>query len=118
MSLLFIFCFSFLTFVILSSIFILYFIRLVRQTCISLATLTAIRTDIAVDEFFKKAVIVAVNEFSDSDLDIDEKKKKIYERAKGIAADVLLQHGLSPREYHLDAMVDIAMKREYPNIRT
>lgn len=101
-----------LPFLVLFFFFVLFFCKLAKRISYSAQVLSAICIDVAVDEFFRKAVIIAQDQFRGSSLDDDEKQKRIIEKACSIVADVLLQHGLSPKEYNLSALVGVARYRE------
>ena len=72
---------------------------------------TGIKVDEAVDEYFRKAVIISADSFRDDKETGRELERKIIERACVIVSDVLLQHGLPPRQYNLEGLSRVAMIR-------
>ena len=75
------------------------------------SVMTGTTTDKAVDEFFRKAVIIAVEGFKNDKATGRELEEKIIERSCAIMTDVLLQHGLSPRQYNLEGLVKVTMAK-------
>jgi uncharacterized protein (UPF0147 family) len=94
-------------------VYALYLFRnTTKQFNYTLQVYSAQLIDKSVDEFFKKAVIVAEDKFRDSQLDPDERAAEVIKTACAIASDVLLQHGLNPRDWHLAGMAGVARFRE------
>lgn len=71
--------------------------------------MTGTTTDKAVDEFFRKAVIISNDSFKKDKAVGEELEKKIIERACVIVSDVLLQHKLKPRQFNLEGLCRVAM---------
>ena len=71
--------------------------------------MTGTTTDKAVDEFFRKAVIISAESFKKDKAIGEELEKKIIERACVIVSDVLLQHKLPPRQFNLEGLSRVAM---------
>jgi len=66
-------------------------------------------TDIAVDEFFRKAVIIAIDSYSKDNKPAQEITELVVERASGIVSDVLLQHGMKPRDFNLPGLCKVQL---------
>ncbi len=102
-------------FLLVLSVFLLVVLHFANQTTIALkryvAVMSGIATDKAVDEFFRKAVIIAVDSYRKDKAVGENLEKKIIERSCAIVTDVLLQHGLSPRQYNLDSLVKVTMAK-------
>lgn len=71
--------------------------------------MTGTTTDKAVDEFFRKAVLISNDSFKKDKAEGEELEKKIIERACVIVSDVLLQHKLPPRQFNLEGLCRVAM---------
>ena len=61
-----------------------------------------------VDTIVEKAVIIAFNSEQDKDIDEESRELKRIDLALNIIADVMLQHGLTPKNYNLAALVTVA----------
>jgi len=64
-------------------------------------------TEKLVDNIVEKAVIIAEYEIEKTEKVQERKLSKKYELACNIIADVLLQHGIQPKEYNIPAMVTV-----------
>lgn len=89
-----------------------HYVKLSKQLTFASKVDTAIMTDSAVDEFCQKAVIIAEDQYCNFVGKPDVKVAKIIEKAVVIMTDVLLQHGLNPRDYNLPGLIGVARYRE------
>jgi len=72
---------------------------------------TGIIIDFKVSKIFEKAVIIAEDIHRSDDCSKEIHDRNVVERACSIAADVIMQHGLDPKKYHLPSLVGIARVR-------
>jgi len=87
-------------------VFLVYVItKFVYAFAVQTKYITGYILDLKVERIFWKATIIAEAYAQTKDLTRDKKNDYAIERAQAIAADVLLQNGLNPREYHLQALV-------------
>lgn len=73
--------------------------------------MTGTTKDKAVDEFFRKAVIISTESFKKDKATGEELQRKVIERACVIVSDVLLQHGFKPRQFNLEGLCRVAMAK-------
>ena len=74
-------------------------------------TINSILIDQSVDEICNKAVIIAEYQSHEQKTTEEKRQAKALETACSIVADVLLQHGLHPKDYNIEALVLIAQHR-------
>jgi len=91
--------------VIMFTIIVIATIIFFRKVLINFDHITGYILDRKVDTIFEKATIIAELYAQEKQTTEAEKISFAYERAKAITADVLLQNGLNPRRYHLEALV-------------
>lgn len=92
-------------FVLLVSIITFSMLGIFDEVKKFLVTYKSILIDVDVDEIFNKAVVIAEYLSRQEQLPEEKRKRKAFEQASGIVADVMLQRGLQPKEYNIPALV-------------
>ena len=74
---------------------------------------TAIRIDKMVDEIINKAVIISHYITDNTNLTPVDFEAKKREQASAIVADVMMQHGIKPKDYNLPALIIVALHKNH-----
>lgn len=69
--------------------------------------------DALVDSIINKAVIISEYIVDRKDMSVMEFEIKKMEQACSIVADVMLQHGIKPRDYNLPALIIVAKHKNH-----
>ena len=97
---------AFLSFMcVVAVIYVYWYVKVSMRTLFLLNVGIGWLVDKKVDFICEKAVIIAEEQFRTSDDPASVREQKVIERAVTIIADVLLQHGINPRDYHLPGLV-------------
>ena len=73
----------------------------------------ACKVDAFVDNIINKAVIISEYITDKKDMSYLEYGNKKMEQACSITADVLLQHGIKPKDYNLPALIIVAQHKNH-----
>lgn len=96
-------------FIIFSLFSLVYlFFELIRRLSFSLTVLDGVLVDKKVDEICLKAVVITECNEAQEKLLKDKKERQKFESACAVVSDVLMQHGLRPKDYNLPALVSVA----------
>lgn len=72
-----------------------------------------IRIDKMVDEIINKAVIISHYITDNTNLSAVDFEAKKREQASAIVADVMMQHGIKPKDYNLPALIIVALHKNH-----
>jgi hypothetical protein len=95
-------------FLLIFALFTFSFNKLINLISAHFSLVNAAILDDHVDEIVEKAVIIAEDLFRNEDRTQEKTQQKIVERASCIVADVMLQHGIKPKDFHLPALIGVA----------